>query len=610
MSKYLSIEQWKPSEGFISTEITDSIIKEREKNLSILAGPGAGKTEILAQRANFLLQTGVCKSPQKILALSFKVDAASNIKKRVDLRCSREAARRFSSSTFDAFNNSLVRRFLYLSPEWIKISNDFEVYPFDKDWWAEFEQSELDGRPYLYKGSYFPLDLSENPEAEIERIWEYCARKKVVDYNMCRSMAYTIVKNNSQVKNLISSTYKYLFLDEFQDTTNPQYEFLKIIFDNSDTKITAVGDTNQMIMGWAGANSKNFNKLKSDFDSELVPLAINHRSNHRIIKLINHVIKDLTPEGEEPVVYEGTSASVPPPMCLGVRSFDNAQSEAEYISKSIQKIMNENSQLLPSNFALVLRQKAQDYFNKANDIFEANNFSLRNEDAFVVKNGIKLQDLMSEPLNIFLVLLIRKKTGFIDYNQEKELEGFASTFKGLDLGVERERLKVKKFVFKLLNLLDLSEPITISMIKIIGAIGKPRVKTVYPQYSSKHLLKVMRSFSVLMQDALDKNPTNVKLAIENYEGVNQVKLMTIHKSKSLEFDTVFFVDFHHDSWWGLCKAVEQNNKEKQQEEKNSFFVGLSRAEERLYFTKNKGNWPPVITDLLGSSRLLHKMPDL
>ena len=86
--------------------------------------------------------------------------------------------------------------------------------------------------------------------------------------------------------------------------------------------------------------------------------------------------------------------------------------------------------------------------------------------------------------------------------------------------------------------------------------------------------------------------------------------MTIHKSKGLEFNTVFFVDFHDESWWGLRRAVQQGNDQAQREEKNSFFVGLSRAEERLFFTKSQGNWPPVITTLLKDSELLVVMPDL
>ncbi|WP_272641307.1 UvrD-helicase domain-containing protein [Marinomonas mediterranea] len=609
MSKYLSAELWKPSDGFITTKTAEKIIKENQRNLSILAGPGAGKTELLAQRANFILQTGACKAPQKILALSFKVDAAANIKNRVDLRCGRDLARRFDSSTFDAFFYSLVCRFSPLLPDWIKIPPGFDVYFFDHNWWGDYERIVLNGRPCQYKKTFSPLDLTNEPNEEIVKIWDYCAENKVADYDMCRSMALTIVKNNSQVRNLILSTYKYLFLDEFQDTTDPQYDFVKTIFEGSDTIITAVGDTNQMIMSWAGANPKNFKNLKKDFNSEAIPLAVNHRSNSKIVDLINHVIKDLTPPSEEPIIYEGARKAPPPVNCMGAKGFDNAENEAEYISKYINLLMSKTPSLLPSDFVLILRQRAQDYFDQANETFQNNSLNLRNEDALVVENGIKIQDLMSEPLSIFWILLIRYKTGFINYTQEKELENIASSLTGYDLDQDRDYKKLRKYIADLALCIDLSNPIENAVAKIVKTIGKTRIKAIFPQYRSQYLNKVGKSFCLLFQDALDKNPKDIKQAIENYEGTNQVKLMTIHKSKGLEFDTVFFVDFHDDSWWGLRQAVQQKNAEKQREEKNSFFVGLSRAEERLFFTKSKGSWPPVIAKLLKDSKLLISLPD-
>lgn len=616
MSKYLSAELWEPSNGFITTKTSEKIIKEKQKSLSILAGPGAGKTEILAQRANFLLQTGACKSPQKILALSFKVDAAANIKNRVDLRCGKELARRFDSSTFDAFFISLARRFSSLLPDWVEIPADYDVYPFDGNWWDNYERIVLGGQPCRYKSTFAapdrhsPLDLSKEPDSEIVKIWDYCAENKVVDYSMCRSMALTIVRNNNQVRALISSTYKYLFLDEFQDTTDPQYDFIKAIFQDSDTVITAVGDTNQMIMGWAGANPKNFYNLKNDFGSEIIPLAINHRSNFKIVSLINLVIKNLTPTEEKPIVYEGTRKGTPPSNCMGAKSFDSVENEGEYICKYINSIMDKNPALIPSDFALILRQKAQDYFDKIKEAFQKNGINIRNEDALVVKNGVKIQDLMDEPLSILWVHLIRKKAGFIGYPQEKELEIIVSSLTGYNLDQDREYKKLQKYISALVACINFSSPIEDAVSEVLKLIGHANIKTIFPQYRSQYLIKVKKSFCVLFQDALDKNPNDIKQAIDDYEGASQVKLMTIHKSKGLEFDTVFFVDFRDESWWGLRRAIQQNNEQTQREEKNSFFVGLSRAEERLFFTKSQGNWPLIITGLLKDSKLLSKMPDL
>ncbi|HAT8858785.1 TPA: AAA family ATPase [Legionella pneumophila subsp. pneumophila] len=616
MSKYLSLEQWKPSKEFLTSNVLERIIRENQNNLAILAGPGAGKTEILAQRASFLLQTATCRSPQKILALSFKNDAAANIQKRVVLRCGQELSRRFDSSTFDSFFISLVRRFITLLPDWINIHADFDVYSFDSNWWNEYEQFVLNGSPCLYRSTYSqsdrhsPSDLSQKPEDEIVKIWDYCSTKSVVDYAMCRSMAYTIIKNHSQVRNLILSTYQYLFLDEFQDITDFQYNFIKTVFDNSNVVITAVGDTNQMIMGWAGANPLNFKKLQSDFDSEIIPLAINHRSNSKIINLINFIIHDLTPQGEVAVVYEGTRKDPPPSRCLGARSFNCINDEGEYIAHYIKQLMQQNPGLKPCDFILVLRQKAQEYFVQVNDIFTMNGLHLRNEDMEVIKNGIKIQELMEEPLSSFLILLIRKRIGAINYEQEKELERLIASVVGYHMDQDREYKRLHKHLSDLISIINFSTPLKTIVSRVIENIGLTKLKNVFPQYRSKYLKKTENSFCAFFQEALDRNLQDIRLAIESYEGHNQIKLMTIHKSKSLEFDTVFFVDFHTSSWWGLENAVKDNNAKKQREEKNAFFVGLSRAKERLFFTRGQGDWPQTILNPLIESKLLIKLPDI
>src|SRR5690606_17673385 len=130
---YIKPEDWIPADGFILEPAAKIAVKSEINNL-ILAGPGAGKTELLAQRACFLLQTNLCPSPQKILAISFKTDAAENLKKRVELRCGKELAARFESRTFDSFAKQLLDRFRLGIPE--------EYCP-EKDYSIIFNQREI-----------------------------------------------------------------------------------------------------------------------------------------------------------------------------------------------------------------------------------------------------------------------------------------------------------------------------------------------------------------------------------------------------------------------------------------------------------------------------------
>lgn len=107
----IAVDAWKPADGLTLEPNAWRAAKERTRSLALTAGPGAGKTEMLAQRADFLLRTGTCRYPKRILAISFKVDASSNLKERVKRRCGSELASRFDSYTFHAFAKRIIDRF-------------------------------------------------------------------------------------------------------------------------------------------------------------------------------------------------------------------------------------------------------------------------------------------------------------------------------------------------------------------------------------------------------------------------------------------------------------------------------------------------------------------
>lgn len=129
---YVNSESWRPSEGITLEPAAEIAVKSKLNNL-ILAGPGAGKTELLAQRACYLLQTNLCPNPQKILAISFKKDAAENLKKRVELRCGKELAARFESRTFDSFSKLLLDRFRLGLPDAYRPEKHYNIVTNNRD---------------------------------------------------------------------------------------------------------------------------------------------------------------------------------------------------------------------------------------------------------------------------------------------------------------------------------------------------------------------------------------------------------------------------------------------------------------------------------------------
>lgn len=107
-------EDWRPADGITLEPNALRAVQAQTRNVVVAAGPGAGKTELLAQRADFLLTTGGCHYPKRILAISFKVDAARNIRERVRKRCGERLAVRFDSFTFHAFAKRIVDNYRVL----------------------------------------------------------------------------------------------------------------------------------------------------------------------------------------------------------------------------------------------------------------------------------------------------------------------------------------------------------------------------------------------------------------------------------------------------------------------------------------------------------------
>jgi superfamily I DNA/RNA helicase len=140
ISRRVSPDQWQPI-GVDALEKNALKVVRSTNNRSVIAGPGSGKTELLAQRAAYLLQCGVSRAPRRILAISFKRDAATNLAARVRSRCHPDQAYRFDSLTFDAFAKGLVDRFGQALPERWRPTPDYEIVNANDRTYRDFLQT-------------------------------------------------------------------------------------------------------------------------------------------------------------------------------------------------------------------------------------------------------------------------------------------------------------------------------------------------------------------------------------------------------------------------------------------------------------------------------------
>jgi superfamily I DNA/RNA helicase len=395
-------------------------------NRSVIAGPGAGKTELLAQRAAYLLQTGFAPAPRRILAISFKRDAATNLAARVRQRCHRNHAERFDSMTFDAFAKGLIDRFGQALPERWRPRPDYEImFPGDRDY-REFLSRQVGAPPASIGthadiqaisvkaferrhlvGSPLPVDgwpLPTPAQWAANRFWQMSlheGKKSVLSFPMIGRLAELLLRVNPMARDALRLTYSHLFMDEFQDTTQIQYDLVRTVFLDTDTVITAVGDNKQQIMRWAMAMDDPFTALDGDFGATRTPLHNNYRSSPELVRIQHVLAQALDTRAVAPM--SKTAGTVAGDSCA-IWDFSTPEIEAKRLAAFVSTEMKTHA-LGPRDFVLLVRQKANEYAAVLEPAFVTAGIPLRNEAGMV--GSILLQDLLVEPVSELVVAVLR-----------------------------------------------------------------------------------------------------------------------------------------------------------------------------------------------------------
>ncbi len=622
--KVLLSEEWCPSDGIQLDQDSLDVVRSHVSQ-AVQAGPGAGKTELLAQRAAFLLQTNTCPAPKKILAISFKRDAAKNLKDRVAKRVGPELSGRFDSYTYDAFAKGILDRFREGLPDWIQPSRNYEItFP---DWrvWKEFgdrpnlkepfsretfhQDTVKNGHAYLGKApSYFPMSRPE-PASAVEAMtlgwWtnQLSRTPQTLTFDMVKTLAHTIIHHNSPIKSAFLNSYSHVFMDEFQDTTLSQYALMKEIFGASKSILTAVGDNKQLIMTFAGATTERFRQFSRDFNAQDVALASNFRSNQRIVDIVNSMASTIEPNS---ISVKCSKATDPiPAVSDGVIQFPSDDDErkglAEFISHEI-----ENNNLSASDFIVLVRQKADEHENDGlRAAFEQKGLALRNEARTIGESGISLQDLSSEPLAQAVILFIQVATGDRRNRAYPDLIQLMSTSHGSmnersaeQFGLEQTLRKATKAF----NDLDTSSDGSFSwdnLVKLITAqLGEDKLRRLAQEYKNPSRVKKIKNGIAAFLAECSNGAKTWQEIVDRYQGVDQVRLMTVHKSKGLEAHTIVFFSLKDSSFYYKADVNE---------EALTFFVAVSRAEQRVFFTRGHGTISKVkpLYDLLTRAGVPH-----
>lgn len=593
-------EEWKPA-GIEDLEPAAWRALREECNSCVVAGPGAGKTEFLAQRAAYLLQTGTCSSPRRILAISFKRDAKRNLADRVGERCSPDQAARFDSLTYDGFAKSLIDRFLPAIPIYWRPDRHYQiVMPSAQDYRAFLDGIQYDDGPREWMAearAILPKSFEKNYLARLSlsngeptprsakawtvyHWWEKSLREtkpSALSFVMIVRLAELLLRSNEKICNALRLTYPFVFLDEFQDTTYAQYSLVRTAFMGSKSVLTSVGDDKQRIMVWAGARSDAFERFKEEFEAKRIPLLANYRSTKELVQIQHVVARAIEPTALLPEAH--TKAEITGDVAE-IWRFPSQAAEANGIAKKIASDMQAHN-LGPRDFALLVRQKADAYESDLESAFASRGLRIRNENRLVGK--ITIQDVLAEDLTEILLPFLRLGathrarrawTACVDnliwlwgYDPDddretrrltNELERFAQRMREVMIGAVPSKETAANI---------LSETITF--------IGADHIRQAVREYmQGERFNDVRESICAFLQEGT-ADADNWNAALDVIEGIDQVPLMTVHKSKGLEFHTTIFVGLDDEAWWSFSKGDLEGL--------STFFVALSRARQRAFF---------------------------
>lgn len=520
----ISTDQWLPSDSLKLEPNALVAVKETTRNLALTAGPGAGKTEMLAQRADFLLRTGVCRYPKRILAISFKVDASYNLKARVRKRCGWELAARFDSHTFHAFAKRIIDRF----------------------------------RPVLTGRDTLDEDYAVGPSR---------THRRSITFADMVPLAVTIVETSAIARNAIRKTYSHVFLDEFQDCTEEQYKLIKSCFLDTTARLVAVGDTKQRIMGWAGAMEGIFRIYAADFQAHPLNLYQNFRSEPRLRRMQNAMVRVMDPPAAlKDQEFPGDEG------IIEIHYFQDAAEEALYLADTIAEWI-EHEEIGPSDIALLVSRQQDLYCQELRTALIARGVPFREED--------KAQDLASEPVAGLITDFLLVVSGSPSPEAHRRLLDIIVYESAFDDEQEhRARSRWHRFVDDVRDRLsngslNLNSRAAIAGVasELVELIGRDSVVGLSADYSQGDRLNqlidnIVGRLADLLEDG-DELPD----VLTSFSADRAVRIMSIHKSKGLEFDTVIVMGVEKQTFWGRIE-----------EERSAYFVGISRAKRRLLLT--------------------------
>ncbi len=583
-------------------------VEHQKGPLLVLSGAGTGKTRVLTSRFVYIVKN-LNVSSNKIIAVTFTNKAANEIKERVNT----ELQSSIDTPWIGTFH-SIFAKFLRKHSTLVNLKSNFTILDIEDQkkllkQVLDYCKIDNDINEGIYHNEIQNLKdnkilFNENKNiskfSSIERlddIYSYYQQRLIeinaVDFGDILLHSYTILINNLDLRKSYQNFIEHILIDEFQDTNLIQYDLIKLVL-NSNKNLFCVGDDDQSIYAWRGANIENIINFPKEFNSPVVRLTKNYRSNSSILEAAACIISNNKNRlGKDLVSFNKNI----PEQKISLNSFYSQEEESLWISDDISRKFQDNNSIGVLVRLTAQMRSIEDKFIKyalPYEIIGGPRFFERKEIKDILAY-LKLANSFKDDLSFERVINLPKRgVGdqsvklIIDNARAKKI----SFFESLEI-LSRENnlpgslmIKTKPFIDIIKKTSDLInkttlEDIGIFIIEESGYLKmleneKNKLKQVENESRIDNLKEFVNALSEF--DNLDEFLEHVGLVNENQKKThtNSVKLMTLHAAKGLEFDHVYLPGWE-EGIFPSSRALEQNSSKSLEEERRLAYVGITRA---------------------------------
>jgi len=587
--------------------------------LVVLAGPGSGKTRVLTCHIAYLLEKST-EQNYRILGLTFTNKAADEMRSRVQKYVPDQEQRLFLG-TFHSFCADILRQ----HGTHLGISPNFHIYSEDSDLQAVLDDAITHSQDGLSEdlkkslpvinrlksslifpneaiNSFSDKSLGEKFSKVYEAYEQELTARNALDFNSLILKVYELFVKFPIFADRYRKVYKYICVDEFQDTNLAQYKFIRSLTGDVYKNVFVVADDDQIIYQWNGASHKRIQEFSEDYQSELFQLPVNYRCPPEVVDIANKLISHNFRRTPDKKALSSSRKSNGSKVVRLLSGFNDSTSEAAAIAQDIKDRHNSH---LSEVVVLARNRKLLDAIQQSLRAIQINSSTHQRRSSFesaplrLLISILSLADDRQDKKN--LLILCSAYSEVSNIKVDADLVETQANLLNRDLLQQWQKLAAQQalldwdkwfvdLVFKYLIISLDYQQFSVQFLKSIDAInnekGEENEHEKFYKYSEER--EIWNSLLKDIQNAIGSNSTIGaflhELQMRPKEPIippNTVSLMTIHSSKGKEFRHVYLIAMVEDELPSYQSTKKGDDSIEIEEERRSCFVAITRSEESL-----------------------------